>query len=276
MNEELYKDDILYFIDMSPAFYNLIRKSEERQTLNIERAVNEGKCKPTALSVTNSKYLSTADRLEAEERRSNKFGLNQRDYDFTVQFYETNDRLQAAVDILKKYNFITPSKEDATYFAKQTLKKRGVQELVKHLNQKALEKSKISKMRILNEMAHIAFLDPRDYFDADNRLIPLSKLSREQAAGIKRVKTIERQDGSTSSEIEFLSKLSALTELDKHAGLYNDPLEDEGGASSKKPVVTVNFNRYSQTNINTAEPIKSVEEIEFEDVDGETIQDDDF
>lgn len=97
------------------------------------------------------------------------------------------------------------------------------------------EATGITAERVLQELAKIAFLDPRLLFDADGHLIPLVDLDDERAAVIAglEVSVSTDEDGTVTriAKIKIADKLGALDKLGKHLGLF-EPKNQPGSAEN--------------------------------------------
>lgn len=78
------------------------------------------------------------------------------------------------------------------------------------------ETSELTTKRTLDEIARIAFFDPRGLFRPDGSLKPASEWTDEQAAAISSVEI----DDSGKVKVRFWDKNSALEKAAKHLGLY--------------------------------------------------------
>jgi hypothetical protein len=96
--------------------------------------------------------------------------------------------------------------------------------------------SDISPSRILEELARIAFLDPRKLFDADGNLIPIDKLDEDTAhalAGIDHDAIFsgrgdERERIGTTTKLKIIHKTQALELLGKFHRMFIDRVEQSG------------------------------------------------
>ena len=91
------------------------------------------------------------------------------------------------------------------------------------------EQAEIKQEAVLDEVASIAFCDPRAYFDEFGNLKPLQDLTRQQAAAIASIEVNEDIDedsdgGKTSAcrttKIKFWPKMDALDKLGRYLKIW--------------------------------------------------------
>ena len=113
----------------------------------------------------------------------------------------------------------------------------GIQAALEEARNKRAERVMITADRVLEEIAHIAFLDPAEILDftgTEIKLKPASEISEQARRALASVKVKRTLDGrgEDSREVEltefrFWDKLSALEKAAKHLGLFDEktPLE---------------------------------------------------
>lgn len=118
------------------------------------------------------------------------------------------------------------SSKTANVQASQILSKLNVRQAVAELVE---QKTALTRMTIVEELAAIALLDPGDYFevDAEGTMIvkPTANMTRAQRLGLAGAKQSDNQFG-TSREVKLADKLGALKELATIMNLY--PAKAEG------------------------------------------------
>jgi len=86
-------------------------------------------------------------------------------------------------------------------------------------NDRAAKRAEISRARIMEEYAKVAFLDPRQFFDKDGNLIPVHDLDEDVSAALGGIDVLHRKTTSgeiiTTKKIKFLDKKGALDSLAK-------------------------------------------------------------
>lgn len=93
-----------------------------------------------------------------------------------------------------------------------------------------IHEKNMTRERILNELIKLAFYDVRRMYDADGRMMDISKMDADTVAAIK---------GITTKGIHMVDKQAALTTLAKVWKILDaDPDQNKG--------VTVNIVRYSE------------------------------
>ncbi len=85
---------------------------------------------------------------------------------------------------------------------------------------KTSTKMELARDEFLTELRRIAFANMGDYFDDDNKLKPMSELTRDQKAAIWNIRVTENAEGS-HLQLRLNNKLSALEKLAKHLGFYH-------------------------------------------------------
>ena len=101
-----------------------------------------------------------------------------------------------------------------------------IQAALKKLRNGAAEKAEVSKARILDEYAKIAFLNPQEFFDEHNNLKEIHDLDPDVAAAFGGMDVITKyyKHGSKDvvKKIKFIDKKGALDSLARHLGMFND------------------------------------------------------
>jgi len=90
----------------------------------------------------------------------------------------------------------------------------------------AAERAEVSKARVLDEYAKIAFLNPQDFYDDTGKLKEIHELDPDVAAAFGGMDVIRKyyKHGSYDivKKIKFIDKKGALDSLARHLGLFND------------------------------------------------------
>lgn len=100
---------------------------------------------------------------------------------------------------------------------------------------KALAQIGLTAERVLLEMARLAFVDARSFWDDTGNLKPFSELDADQGAALAGfeaiIKNAKAGDGITDEihKIKMWDKPRALEMLAKHFGLLTDKVEHSGG-----------------------------------------------
>lgn len=101
---------------------------------------------------------------------------------------------------------------------------------------KRSEKLGITAERVLAEIAKLAFLDPRKFYDDNGNLKPVTELDDETAACLAGVEVYEEFEGrgddrehvGQTKKIKFTDKGINLERLGKHLKLFTDKVEHSG------------------------------------------------
>lgn len=116
-----------------------------------------------------------------------------------------------------------------------------IQEFIRSLQKQTSEKLNITKERVLEEYAKIAFFDIREVFDVDGGLINVKQLDDSSAGSIASIKSSEEwgedEEGNrtitgTIKEVKVFDKIRALQDLGKHLGLFQKDNEQSAAKSS--------------------------------------------
>lgn len=120
------------------------------------------------------------------------------------------------------------SKKTAGSQAHDLLKKPEIATYLNTCLAKAIDRAELSADRVLEEMRRLSFSNVRDLFDADGNLIPIHKLTREQASCIASVEVVKKNlaagDGQTDvvHKIKVWDKTRSLEQLGKHFGVLKE------------------------------------------------------
>jgi hypothetical protein len=111
-------------------------------------------------------------------------------------------------------------------WVKDPIVKQRLAELEENAKQVAQEKLNIDTERILQEEARIAFLDPRQLYDENGRLLPPNMLPEDVARALDAVKVTEVPQPvgppKYKYEYKFNSKGSALDRLEGITGMKKE------------------------------------------------------
>jgi len=110
------------------------------------------------------------------------------------------------------------------------LKNVEVQSAIQAAMDKRAEKLEITADRVLEEIAKLAFFDPRKFFEDDGSLKRIQDLDDDTAMSLAGMEVIELFEGSGEQKhayglmkkIKLADKLSALEKLGKHLKLFSD------------------------------------------------------
>jgi phage terminase small subunit len=126
------------------------------------------------------------------------------------------------------------SKKGADVAAQRMLGNVRVKALIAKLTEEKFAKLDISAERILQELARLAFLDPRRLFTPEGDLRPIAELDEDTAraiAGLDHEKLFEHfgkgqaKHVGTISKVKLADKTRALELLGKYRKLFTEKLE---------------------------------------------------
>lgn len=145
------------------------------------------------------------------------------------------------------------SARTAAAIGAENLTKPEIAEAIAAAMNERAKRTEITQDRVLQELARIAFFDPRKLFDADGRPLPISELDDDTAAAIAGLDVFEEYDGSGedrslsgyTKKYKILDKNTALGNAMKHLGMLREKVDlglPAGGA-----LVRVEFVEASKT-----------------------------
>lgn len=110
----------------------------------------------------------------------------------------------------------------------QLLTDDAVSALITDLKRKQFERIEITADKVLKEYAKIAFMDIREYYDANGRLLLPHDLSDAAAASLSGIDIDEiygfvagdKEKIGETKKIKLHNKLAALDSLGKHLGIF--------------------------------------------------------
>lgn len=117
------------------------------------------------------------------------------------------------------------SKKTANPAAGRLLSNVSIQTAIQEGRQKLQARTEITQDRVVEELAAIAFFDPRELFDGDGNLIPVQDLPRNVAVALAGIETVTELNGTEvlhNKKYKFAQKIQALVQLGKHLGMFVD------------------------------------------------------
>lgn len=124
------------------------------------------------------------------------------------------------------------SEKTARTIAAENLAKPNIQNYISGLQKELQKKTAVTQERVVQELAKIAFLNPKNLYNEDGSVKSIQDLDDETASAIAGIdtNTTTNKDGSEyeSRKIKLCCKNSALDKLCKHLGIYNEKLELSG------------------------------------------------
>ncbi len=125
-----------------------------------------------------------------------------------------------------------PNRAEVT--GSELVSNRKVKALIDRLESERASRLEIKADRVLEELARLAFLDPRNFYFEDGSLKPITELDQDTAAclaGMEIEKLYEHfgkgqaKDIGTVTKIKFHDKGQNLERLGRHLKLFTDKIE---------------------------------------------------
>jgi len=104
--------------------------------------------------------------------------------------------------------------------ASRLLTKDNIIKLLQKRRKAIQKKTEITQEKVIAEYAKIAFLNPADFFDENDKLKSISKLKKAVAAAITGMDISNIGEFETVKKIKFADKKGALDSLAKHLGMF--------------------------------------------------------
>lgn len=129
------------------------------------------------------------------------------------------------------------SKKTAHSQGERLLRNVEVAKAIKKITSKQLERAELTAERVLEEMRRLGFSNVQDLFDANGDLIPIHKLTREQAACISSIEVIMKNATAGDGKIDRVLKVkvwdkrATLEMLAKHFALLTEQVEHSGSVN---------------------------------------------
>jgi len=109
---------------------------------------------------------------------------------------------------------------------RQLITKHNISKAIQKAFKKREKRTQITADRTVKELAKIAYLDPRKFFDENGHLKHVAELDDDTAAALAGMDVITKYSKDEDAEPEFIKKvkiadkLKALESLGKHQGIY--------------------------------------------------------
>jgi len=129
------------------------------------------------------------------------------------------------IEAAKKAGYKSPQTASST-----VLTRPRVQQLIGQMLHKRSQANKITADRVLQELAGVAFQQPKQYLDENGMPIPLHELPDNVAVALKDLKvTVTYEENGEESVLKHVAyryqcwdKMEALTMLAKHVGILQE------------------------------------------------------
>jgi phage terminase small subunit len=90
------------------------------------------------------------------------------------------------------------------------------------------KRTRVSADRVLEQLARLAYFDPRKMFEADGSLKPIASMDDDEAAALAGFEAVELVDGSVVRKVRLADRGAALEKLARHLGMFRDRVELSG------------------------------------------------
>lgn len=128
------------------------------------------------------------------------------------------------------------SEKSAEKIGSRLLGNPGVSAALSEKQGQRLKRRDITAERVLDEIAKIAFLDPRKLFTSDGSLVPIHELDDDTAASVAGLEVNELSEGEgdqkhafgLQKKVKIADKLRGLEMLGKHLKLFVEKIELDG------------------------------------------------
>lgn len=128
------------------------------------------------------------------------------------------------------------SKKTAGQIGEQNLKKLEIAAAIQEEMDKRGTRTEITADRVLEEIAKLAFFDPRKFFNSDGSPIPIQDLDDNTAMALSGIDVLEEFEGSGNDRVfvgytkkfKLTDKKASLELLGRHLKLFTDKVEHTG------------------------------------------------
>lgn len=138
------------------------------------------------------------------------------------------------------------SGKTASQQGERLLRNVKVSAAIQEAMNKRSNKLEITAERVLQEIARLAFYDPRNFFDDDGRIKPISELDDNTAMALGGIETLHKiigddKDGmAVITKIKLVDKGQNLERLGRHLKLFTDKVEHSGTLTLEQIVAGAN------------------------------------
>jgi len=155
---------------------------------------------------------------------------------FADKYFETLNASESAI-------YAGFSEATAKQSGYQVLQREDVQEYLAKLRENYSSKHGVTRDRLIEEYAKIAFFDIREIYDVDGGLVHVKQLDDKSAGAIASIKSTEEwgedDEGrkvvvGTNKEVKIFDKIRALQDLGKHLGLFEKDNSQKTPPAPKK------------------------------------------
>lgn len=130
------------------------------------------------------------------------------------------------------------SAKTAQSIGQENLTKPDIAAAIQAAMDKRAQRVGVTADRVLDEIAKLAFFDPRRLFDDDGKPIHVSKLDDETAAAVAGLDVVTQGNADVGFadvlKVKLTDKAKALEMLGRHLKLFTDKVEVSGAVVSVK------------------------------------------
>ncbi len=125
--------------------------------------------------------------------------------------------------------------ETARTNSSRMLTKANIQKYIQNEIQEIQNNNKVTKQKVIDELAKIAFSDIRKFYNDSGALKKIKDLDDDTAGAISSIETFEEYEGKgedrehigDTKKIKLFDKKGALELLGKHLGIFKDKVQIE-------------------------------------------------
>ena len=170
---------------------------------------------------------ATSAKSDQPKRTAKQDALNPKQQRFVLEYLIDLNATQAAI----RAGYSPRSAAEQAY---DLLRKPQIQEAIDKARQKTADKLEITRERVLEEYAKLAFLDPRNFYNADGTLKKVPDMDADTAAALQGFEVDEIKMGEDSpalgvtQKIKWHDKKAALDSITRMMGWNQDKVKLQG------------------------------------------------
>lgn len=181
----------------------------------------------------------------ANSKRTTKRRLTAKQQRFVEEYLTDLNATQAYIRAYSRPGYV-PSTTTAKNEGSKTLAKPYIQEAIQKGRKNLSKRTEVTQERVIMELARLAFLDPRAFFDDEGNLIPITQLPDEAAAAVAGMDVFEEFEGKGedrvrvgfTKKIKLTRKEKALEMLSRHLGLFDDKVTLDFSAETLNAILS--------------------------------------
>ena len=187
------------------------------------------------------------------KKKKRKKQLTPKDKIFVLEYLVDLDPHRAAIDAGYRESV---ARTKAYQWVSNSELKPQVYEAIQKAMDKRADRIEISSDKVLQEIAKLAFNDPRKLFDDDGRIKPISELDENTAACICGIETFHKVVGDDKDGMAVLTKIKIsdkgqnLERLGKHLKLFTERVDLSSTDGSMSPKSNIDMTKLSAAALN--------------------------